>query len=150
MSPKSFRTNLITHSPSGFGDRLLNELRRLALKDVKIKIYAPPERKYSTWIGGSILAGLGTFKKVRLRYASHASDINLVTLLGRCGLALRNIRKTRILFTRKPAFKALTYISSTWQAILTMLQRIILLLSSHIPWLAYSFRGMGQCRLDHF
>jgi centractin len=38
----------------------------LALKDVKIKIYAPPERKYSTWIGGSILAGLGTFKKVGL------------------------------------------------------------------------------------
>jgi centractin len=48
----------------GFGDRLLNEVKRLALKDVKIKIYAPPERKYSTWIGGSILAGLNTFKKV--------------------------------------------------------------------------------------
>lgn len=49
----------------GFGDRLLNEVKKLALKDVKIKIYAPPERKYSTWIGGSILAGLNTFKKVR-------------------------------------------------------------------------------------
>lgn len=48
----------------GFGDRLLNEVKKLALKDVKIKIYAPPERKYSTWIGGSILAGLSTFKKV--------------------------------------------------------------------------------------
>lgn len=31
---------------------------------MKIKIYAPPERKYATWIGGSILAGLSTFKKV--------------------------------------------------------------------------------------
>ena len=50
---------------SGFGDRLLNEVKKLTLKDVKIKIYAPPERKYSTWIGGSILAGLNTFKKVR-------------------------------------------------------------------------------------
>ena len=50
--------------PSGFGDRLLNEVKKLALKDIKIKIYAPPERKYSTWIGGSILAGLSTFKKV--------------------------------------------------------------------------------------
>ena len=49
----------------GFGDRLLNEVKKLTLKDVKIKIYAPPERKYSTWIGGSILAGLNTFKKVR-------------------------------------------------------------------------------------
>ena len=38
----------------------------MALKDIKIKIYAPPERKYSTWIGGSILAGLTTFKKVYL------------------------------------------------------------------------------------
>lgn len=49
---------------TGFGDRLLNEVKRLAIKDVKIRIYAPPERKYSTWIGGSILAGLATFKKV--------------------------------------------------------------------------------------
>lgn len=31
---------------------------------MKVKIYAPPERKYSTWIGGSILAGLSTFKKM--------------------------------------------------------------------------------------
>ena len=63
----------------GFGDRLLNEVKKLALNDAKIKIYAPPERKvshtmstllqltkqYSTWIGGSILAGLSTFKKAR-------------------------------------------------------------------------------------
>ncbi|KAG5356816.1 Actin-2 [Yarrowia sp. C11] len=48
----------------GMGDRLLTELKGLAPKDTKIKIYAPPERKYSTWIGGSILAGLSTFKKM--------------------------------------------------------------------------------------
>ena len=53
-------------APTGYGARLLNEVKKLALKDIKIKIYAPPERKYSTWIGGSILAGLNTFKKVRL------------------------------------------------------------------------------------
>ena len=52
-------------APTGYGARLLNEVKKLALKDIKIKIYAPPERKYSTWIGGSILAGLNTFKKVR-------------------------------------------------------------------------------------
>ena len=52
------------YTNEGFGDRLLNEVKKLALKDIKIKIYAPPERKYSTWIGGSILAGLNTFKKV--------------------------------------------------------------------------------------
>ena len=48
----------------GFGDRLLHEVQRLAVKDTRIKIFAPPERKYSTWIGGSILAGLSTFRKV--------------------------------------------------------------------------------------
>ena len=48
----------------GFGDRLLHEVQRLAVKDMRIKIFAPPERKYTTWIGGSILAGLSTFKKV--------------------------------------------------------------------------------------
>ena len=48
----------------GFGDRLLLEVQRLAVKDMRIKIWAPPERKYSTWIGGSILAGLSTFRKV--------------------------------------------------------------------------------------
>ena len=48
----------------GFGDRLLAEVQRLAVKDMRIKIFAPPERKYTTWIGGSILAGLSTFRKV--------------------------------------------------------------------------------------
>ena len=31
---------------------------------VKIKIVAPPERKYSVWIGGSILASLSTFQQM--------------------------------------------------------------------------------------
>ncbi|KAK4138816.1 Actin2-like protein [Trichocladium antarcticum] len=48
----------------GFGDRLLSEVQRVAVKDMRIKIFAPPERKYSTWIGGSILAGLSTFRKM--------------------------------------------------------------------------------------
>ncbi len=33
----------------GFGDRLIHELQKLAVKDMRIKIFAPPERKYSTW-----------------------------------------------------------------------------------------------------
>ncbi|CAM9015490.1 unnamed protein product [Wickerhamomyces anomalus] len=48
----------------GFGDRLINELKLMTPKGTKIKIFAPPERKYSTWIGGSILAGLSTFRRV--------------------------------------------------------------------------------------
>lgn len=53
----------LTMAP-GFGDRLLDEVKKMTVKDTKIRIYAPPERKYSTWIGGSILAALSTFKKV--------------------------------------------------------------------------------------
>lgn len=48
----------------GFGERLLSEVKKAAPKDIKIKISAPPERKYSTWLGGSILASLDTFKKM--------------------------------------------------------------------------------------
>ncbi|CAI4228584.1 unnamed protein product [Auanema sp. JU1783] len=49
---------------AGFGDRLLSEVRKLAPQDAKIRISAPQERIYSTWIGGSILASLDTFRKM--------------------------------------------------------------------------------------
>lgn len=48
----------------GLGDRLLSEVRKLAPRDTKIKIWAPPQRQLSTWVGGSILASLATFKKM--------------------------------------------------------------------------------------
>jgi centractin len=48
----------------GFGDRLLNEMKREAPKDIKIRISAPHDRISSAWIGGSILASLDTFKKM--------------------------------------------------------------------------------------
>uniref|UniRef100_A0A0K8SC58 Beta-centractin n=1 Tax=Lygus hesperus TaxID=30085 RepID=A0A0K8SC58_LYGHE len=48
----------------GFGDRLLAEIKKVAPKDIKIRISAPQERLYSTWIGGSILASLDTFKRM--------------------------------------------------------------------------------------
>ena len=48
----------------GFGDRLLSEIKKLTPKDVKIRISAPQDRLYSTWMGGSILAALDTFKKM--------------------------------------------------------------------------------------
>jgi centractin len=58
----------------GFGDRLLKEVKGLSPKDTKIKIYAPPERKYSTWMGGSILAALATFKKMWISHAEYKED----------------------------------------------------------------------------
>ena len=48
----------------GFGDRLLQEVKVLAPKDNKVRIAAPQERLYSTWIGGSILASLETFRRM--------------------------------------------------------------------------------------
>jgi actin len=45
----------------GIADRMQKELTALAPPTMKIKIIAPPERKYSVWIGGSILASLSTF-----------------------------------------------------------------------------------------
>lgn len=31
---------------------------------LQVKVVAPPERKYSVWIGGSILASLSTFQQM--------------------------------------------------------------------------------------
>jgi len=63
---------------SGFGDRLLSEVKKLAVKDIKIKIFAPPERKYSTWIGGSILAALSTFKKMWVSAEEYQEDTDII------------------------------------------------------------------------
>ncbi|KAJ3009283.1 Actin-2 [Thoreauomyces humboldtii] len=62
----------------GFGDRLLGEVKRLALKDLKIRILAPPERRWSTWIGGSILAGLSTFKKMWVSAEEYQEDPDII------------------------------------------------------------------------
>jgi len=48
----------------GIADRLQKELAALAPSTVRIKVIAPPERKYSVWIGGSILASLGSFQQM--------------------------------------------------------------------------------------
>lgn len=80
-----------------FGDRLLLELKNNQLSTtptntiwnkrpqgenyatkMKVKIYAPPERKYSTWIGGSILAGLSTFKKMWVTSQEYMEDPEIV------------------------------------------------------------------------
>jgi len=45
-------------------DRMNKEITNLAPSTMQIKIVAPPERKYSVWIGGSILASLSTFEEM--------------------------------------------------------------------------------------
>ncbi|KAL7066451.1 actin family protein [Cryptosporidium serpentis] len=48
----------------GLGERMTKELTCLAPSTMKIKVVAPPERKYSVWIGGSILSSLSTFQQM--------------------------------------------------------------------------------------
>jgi actin beta/gamma 1 len=45
----------------GIADRMQKEMVALAPAAMKVKIIAPPERKYSVWIGGSILSSLSSF-----------------------------------------------------------------------------------------
>lgn len=72
---------------------MLHEIKRLAYKDMKIKIFAPPERKYSTWMGGSILASLGTFK-VFFTYGFLSREEGVLSVMDRkCGLRRKNTRK---------------------------------------------------------
>ena len=48
----------------GLKERLHKELTELVPENVEIRIVAPPERRYSVWIGGSILASLKTFQRL--------------------------------------------------------------------------------------
>ena len=48
----------------GIADRMQNYLSGLAPPTMKINIITPPERKYSVWIGASILASLSTFRQM--------------------------------------------------------------------------------------
>jgi actin-related protein len=60
----SFLNDLGTSMYPGIADRMQKEITALAPSTMKIKIIAPPERKYSVWIGGSILASLSTFQQM--------------------------------------------------------------------------------------
>jgi actin-related protein len=62
----------------GMADRLQKEITNMAPSTMKIKIIAPPERSYSAWIGGSILASIPTFEEgivLREDYAKQGPGI---------------------------------------------------------------------------
>lgn len=48
----------------GMADRIQKELAALAPSTINIKMIAPPDRKYSAWIGGSIIASLSSFQQM--------------------------------------------------------------------------------------
>jgi len=45
-------------------ERLSKEVTAMAPASIRVKVVAPPERKYSVWIGGSILSSLSTFQEM--------------------------------------------------------------------------------------
>uniref|UniRef100_A0A914DRA1 Actin n=1 Tax=Acrobeloides nanus TaxID=290746 RepID=A0A914DRA1_9BILA len=79
---KTLYSNIVLSGGStmfnGFGDRLLSEVKKIAPKDAKIRIMAPQERLYSTWIGGSILASLDTFRKIWVSKKEYDTDPKIV------------------------------------------------------------------------
>ncbi|KAF3536620.1 hypothetical protein F2Q69_00019303 [Brassica cretica] len=75
MTSKDLYGNIVlsggTTMFGGIGDRMSKEITALAPSSMKIKVVAPPERKYSVWIGGSILASLSTFQQMWIAKAEY-------------------------------------------------------------------------------
>ena len=55
----------------GIADRLAKELTNRAPPSMKVKVVAPPERKFSVWIGGSILSSLSSFQQMWVSKAEY-------------------------------------------------------------------------------
>jgi len=55
----------------GIDTRLSQEIVKLAPSTMKIRVVAPPERRFSVWIGGSILSSLSTFASMWITKAEY-------------------------------------------------------------------------------
>lgn len=55
----------------GIADRLTKEVSALAPQSVKVRVIAPNERKFSVWIGGSVLSTLATFQTMWVTRAEY-------------------------------------------------------------------------------
>ena len=51
----------------GIAERITKEIKQAAPDSMSIKVVAPPDRKYSVWIGGSILSSLKTFEEMWIK-----------------------------------------------------------------------------------
>jgi len=58
----------------GLKERLRKEILEQIPENVEVKIVAPPERMYSVWIGGSILASLKTFQRMWVTKKEYAEQ----------------------------------------------------------------------------
>uniref|UniRef100_A0A2R9A6L5 Uncharacterized protein n=1 Tax=Pan paniscus TaxID=9597 RepID=A0A2R9A6L5_PANPA len=59
-----YSNTVLSGSTTVYSGLMQKEITTLAPSTMKIKIIAPPERKYSVWIGTSILASLSTFQQI--------------------------------------------------------------------------------------
>uniref|UniRef100_A0A2I2Y6D0 Actin gamma 1 n=1 Tax=Gorilla gorilla gorilla TaxID=9595 RepID=A0A2I2Y6D0_GORGO len=59
-----YSNTVLSGSTTMYAGLMQKEITALAPSTMKIKIIAPPERKYSVWIGTSILASLSTFQQI--------------------------------------------------------------------------------------
>merc|ERR1712154_651380 len=89
----------------GIADRMQKEITALAHSTMKVKIISPPERKYSVWIGGSILASLSTFQamwitKPNMTKLVLLSSTENVSKYFHCSnfISAKSIQKITILF----------------------------------------------------
>lgn len=67
IRPELYKNIILSGGTSmypGLPDRMMKEVTDLAPNTIKCKVVAAPERKYSVWIGGSILASLTTFQNM--------------------------------------------------------------------------------------
>ena len=82
MFPGQFLSRLLKvkskFTTKGIKKRLESELVKLVPATKEIKIAAQPERKFSVWIGGSILASLPSFQKMwitREQYDEYGASV---------------------------------------------------------------------------
>jgi centractin len=54
-----------------FCERFLSETVKLTPRHCKVKVHAPAERRYTTWIGGSFLAQLSSFQNMLTKKAEY-------------------------------------------------------------------------------
>ncbi|CAN8317963.1 unnamed protein product [Cochlearia groenlandica] len=63
---------------NGIAERMSKEITALAPPSMKVKILAPNERKYSVWVGGSILSSLSSFQEMwmtKAEYEEHGGTL---------------------------------------------------------------------------
>uniref|UniRef100_A0A6B2LC03 Actin n=1 Tax=Arcella intermedia TaxID=1963864 RepID=A0A6B2LC03_9EUKA len=67
----------------GFKDRLVRELLALVPSGTRLNVSDPPERKFSSWIGGSVVASLSNFQS-KLISQEEYNEIGPVVVNWKC------------------------------------------------------------------